>query len=327
MEEIQFLAEATVITLFGFGQHFKISVLILRRSPGRTVDALQHFVLAVAAPVGTRHLHELKDLEFAGRRHVRSAAEIDEVALTVKRNHFTRRNRFDDFRLIVFAHILEELHGGVAIHFAAFDRNVLLHEFMHTRFNRRQIFRREGTFELEVVIETVFNRRSDRHLSRREQFLHGLCHEVRRRMANDFKPFGILAGDDGHRSVSGERMGQIHELTVYFPRESRLRKPRTDRLRHVRNRHTRFILPAGSVGQRYRDHHDLLSFRLRLLPQRQDGNENLLMKKNQKKSAARGSHFLQRTKSAPPASFNRSGCLSSQKPTNDCTYCVPKKIW
>ena len=197
---------------------------------------------------------------------------------------------------------------------------------MHTRFNRRQIFRREGTFELEVVVETVFNRRSDRHLSRREQFLHGLCHEVRRRMANDFKPFGILAGDDGHRSVSGERMGQIHKLTVYLPRESRLRKPRTDRLRHVRNRHTRFILPAGSVGQRYRDHHDLLSFRLRLLPQRQDGNENLLMKKNQKKSAARGSHFLQRTKSAPPASFNRSGCLSSQKPTNDCTYCVPKKI-
>ena len=66
MKEIELFTESAVIALFGFREHFKVGVLFFFRRPGRTVDALQHFVFAVAPPVGTRDLHELKDLEFAG---------------------------------------------------------------------------------------------------------------------------------------------------------------------------------------------------------------------------------------------------------------------
>ena len=65
MEEIEFATKAAVITLFGLSEHLEISLLLILRRPGRTVDALEHFVLAVAAPVGARHLHQVMHLEAA----------------------------------------------------------------------------------------------------------------------------------------------------------------------------------------------------------------------------------------------------------------------
>ena len=50
MEEIEFLAEAAMIALFCF---FHIVFL----GPGGTVNSLQHFILAVASPVGTGKFH------------------------------------------------------------------------------------------------------------------------------------------------------------------------------------------------------------------------------------------------------------------------------
>ena len=57
MEEIEFLAEAAMIALFCFFQHMEVSSHIVFLGPGGTVNSLQHFILAVASPVGTGKLH------------------------------------------------------------------------------------------------------------------------------------------------------------------------------------------------------------------------------------------------------------------------------
>ena len=43
MEQIHFLAEFAVITLFGFFQHFQIGLKVFFVGPGRGINTLQHF--------------------------------------------------------------------------------------------------------------------------------------------------------------------------------------------------------------------------------------------------------------------------------------------
>jgi hypothetical protein len=103
VEQVEMLAEAAMVAFFSFFEHVQIGVEVFLLGPGRAVDALQLLVAVVAAPVGAGHLHQLEDLELARGRHVRAAAEVDEIAFAVERNLLVGRNRGDQFGLVLFA--------------------------------------------------------------------------------------------------------------------------------------------------------------------------------------------------------------------------------
>src|SRR5262249_6453877 len=73
-EEAQVLTQAPVVTTFGLLQVFQVGVKFLLRGESRAVDALQHRVLLVAAPVGPGHGHKLEWTDLARIFDVRSAA-------------------------------------------------------------------------------------------------------------------------------------------------------------------------------------------------------------------------------------------------------------
>ena len=249
MEKIEFLAQTAMVTLFGLGEHREIGFLIFFLCPGSTIDALQHFVLAVATPICTGHLHELEDLEFARARYVRSAAQIREVSLTVKRNNFSCRNFADNFSLVVLADALEICNGFIARQRIALERNVLFHKFLHSSFDLFEIFGREGALKLEVVVKAIFNGRSDRHFSRRVKLLDSLSHQVRSRVTNQLKSFGVLCRDDGNVGIRLNNVRQIDELVVNLAGKSSLGKAGTDRCSNVTHRERSFVLANGTVGQ------------------------------------------------------------------------------
>ena len=249
MEKIEFLAQTAMVALFGFGKHRKIGFLIFLGAPGRAVDALQHFVFAVAAPVGACHLHKLEDLKPARARNVRTAAQVGEVALTVKRNDFAGGNFADDFSLVVFADALEVVDGFVARQRVALDRNVLLHEFLHAGFDFFKIFGREGALKLEVIVKAIFDGRSDRYFGRRIELLDSLRHQVRGRVADQCERFGILRRDDGNLGILFDKVREIDELVVDLAGQSGLGKARTDRCGNIAHRKRCFVLANGTVGQ------------------------------------------------------------------------------
>jgi hypothetical protein len=90
VEEVQLLAQLAVVALFRLFQHVQVLLLVFLLGPGGAVDTLQHFVLAVAAPVGAGQLHQLEYLQLAGGRHVRAAAQVGEVAFAVQRHILIR---------------------------------------------------------------------------------------------------------------------------------------------------------------------------------------------------------------------------------------------
>jgi len=65
VEEIELLTQLAVIALLSLFQHVQVLVEIFLLRPSSAVNTLQHFILAVTAPVSTRHLHQLEDFELA----------------------------------------------------------------------------------------------------------------------------------------------------------------------------------------------------------------------------------------------------------------------
>jgi len=102
MEQIELLADFTVIALLGFFEPVQVGIELLLVGPGRTVDALQHLVVRVATPVGAGHFHQLETLaQLAGTRQMRSAADIEPVPLAIDRNLFAFRDDvLDDLDLV-----------------------------------------------------------------------------------------------------------------------------------------------------------------------------------------------------------------------------------
>src|SRR5690606_19082664 len=125
VEEVHLPAELAVIAPLGFLDPLEIGLELLRLGPRGAVDALQHLVPRIAAPVRARELRELeRQAETAGRRQVRAAAQVDEVALPVQADRLVARDRCDDLRLVVLAQAAEELDRAVALPDLADDRLV-----------------------------------------------------------------------------------------------------------------------------------------------------------------------------------------------------------
>lgn len=84
VEEVHLPAEPAMVALLGLLQAMEIGGKLLLVVPGRAIDAGQHRVVAVTAPIGAGHLHQLEGIADPARgRHVRPAAEVEPLTLPV----------------------------------------------------------------------------------------------------------------------------------------------------------------------------------------------------------------------------------------------------
>src|SRR5204862_2997330 len=89
-EQVELDTELAVIALGRLLEHHEVRIEGGLAVPRRPVDALQHRVLLVAAPVRAGDAHELEVTETPRVGHVRSATEIDEPRRVLVRAHPAR---------------------------------------------------------------------------------------------------------------------------------------------------------------------------------------------------------------------------------------------
>jgi hypothetical protein len=115
MKQIELLADLAMIALLRLLELIQVGLEILVVEPGRAVNAGEHGVVRITTPIGAGHLHQLERAKLAGIGHVGASAQVGEFALGVERQVFIRRNRLDDFRLVVLAEATEKRHCLVTI--------------------------------------------------------------------------------------------------------------------------------------------------------------------------------------------------------------------
>ena len=82
-EQVELLAQFTMVALFRFSQHVQICVQVVFLFKSRAVNTLEHLIVFIAAPVRAGNGQQLEGFDPARRFAVRSCAQIDEIALAV----------------------------------------------------------------------------------------------------------------------------------------------------------------------------------------------------------------------------------------------------
>ena len=85
-EQFELLAQHAVVAPPGLFELAQVLVEFLLGEEGRAVEPLQLLARGVAFPIGPGHREELERADGARAGHVRAAAEIDELALTIERD-------------------------------------------------------------------------------------------------------------------------------------------------------------------------------------------------------------------------------------------------
>ena len=174
VEQVQLASQFAVIALFGLFNHGQVLLQLILAGPGRAINALQHLILVIAAPVSAREFHQLEEFKFAGARHVRAPAQVFKIAFAVERNIFVGRNAGNDLGLVVLAQALEIGHRLISWQYAACHRLIFGSQLYHFLFDGGQVFRGEGALVGKIVEKPMFNYRANRDLRLGEQGLNGI---------------------------------------------------------------------------------------------------------------------------------------------------------
>ena len=178
-EQVELAAQLAVITLLRLLDLVKIRVEL---SPGRergSVDALQHGIALVAAPVRARHAQELEPADLARALGVTAAAEIGEGADRVERDRLAFGNLARDLGLVRIARETSErrlarvTRSPVISSFARMISPIPLPRAC------RDPLGRERLGAVEVVVETILDRRTDGRFGIGEEVLDGVSKHVR----------------------------------------------------------------------------------------------------------------------------------------------------
>src|SRR3977135_2841702 len=117
MEQVHLAAQAAVVTLLGLLELVEIRLAVLLAGPRRSVDALEHGLGRIPAPIGAGDLQELEALAHLPRRgHMRPAAEIEPLPLRVDSDLVPFGDGVDQLELEGFALLLEKLLCLLPVH-------------------------------------------------------------------------------------------------------------------------------------------------------------------------------------------------------------------
>ena len=168
-----------MVALLSLFDLLEIAVEFFLLGEGGAVNARQHRIFGIAAPVGAGHLHELESIsDFSDRRHVRAAAKIEPVALFVDFDLLVGRNGIDELDLEGLTHVAESLLRLLARPGFLCERFVARDDLAHLLFDDRQIFQRERLVASKVVIKSVFDDRPDGDLCAGPKILHRFSEHV-----------------------------------------------------------------------------------------------------------------------------------------------------
>ena len=196
VKQIELAAELAMVALLGFLDLLQVCVEVFLLRKRRAVDARQHRIVGIAAPIGARDLHQLERIaDLAGRTHMRAAAQIEPVTLEVDLDRLVAGNGVDQFDLEGLALVAEHLLCLLARPDFFRERLIARDDLAHLLFDGGKIFRRERLVAKEVVIKAVLDHRADRDLCARPQRLHGFGEHMRGVMPDQLQRSGIVAVD------------------------------------------------------------------------------------------------------------------------------------
>ena len=189
-EQFHFLADLSVVTLFGLFQLFQMCFQFLCGREADTIDTLHYVVVGIALPVYAGVFYQFEVLAQLGVVYVRSTAQIGEITLIV----YSDVAVFQIADQIQLVHIiLEHFHGFCLGNFSSVDFLAFLTDLLHLFFDGGNHFIIDYIVaEIDIIIESFLYHRSYPEFCMRIQMLDSLCHDMGTGMIQSCQSFVFL---------------------------------------------------------------------------------------------------------------------------------------
>ena len=122
-----------------------------------------------------RKAQQLELLDFARRRNVNTAAQIEEFALLIDRYRLAFRNRIKQFQFQIIADFGKQGSGFLSADFFSYDRQIFPDDFSFPSQSSEGL-PESALLQIHVVVEAVFDNRADPELHVFIQALDRLGH-------------------------------------------------------------------------------------------------------------------------------------------------------
>ena len=153
---------------------------------------------------------------------MRTAAEVEPIALLVDLQILVSGNCIDEFNLEGLAMRLEPGLGLVACPDFLGERFVAGDDLGHFFFDRGEILRRKRLRPIEIVIKAVLDHRPNRDLSAGKERLHRLGEDMRGIMADEFECSWIVAGHELDSGIARQGIGEVVQGAIERHRDGPL---------------------------------------------------------------------------------------------------------
>ena len=210
-KDLQLAPQLAVVALLGFLQLVQVLVQLLLVAPGRAIDALEHGVRLIPAPIRARHAHQLEAVRRNLPRmfHMRPATQILKRILLIGADHHLGLDLVailihaafgqpvNQFQLIGL--IMEDRARLVRRHLAIGKLVPPADDLAHALLDLLQVFGREAArlavgllAQVKVIVKAGVNGRPDGDLGLRVQLQHRLGHHMRGAVPDAIEPFLLL---------------------------------------------------------------------------------------------------------------------------------------
>ena len=168
-------------------------------------------------------------------------AQVGKIPLAVKADVLPLACMLvNELQLVVLpSHFFLGLVGG---QLETLQRDILLDDFFNLCLDLGQVFRREGLFHVEVVIEPIINGGADGKLCAGVQPANRLRHDVGAGVPIGFLALFRVKGEDLQRTILSNRGTQVTDLAVHPGAAGRLIEPHADRPGNLRSSDALFKL-------------------------------------------------------------------------------------
>ena len=213
-EEIELAAESAMVALLSLLDVMEVQFEVFLREERCAVDARQHRAGRVATPVGTGEMRQLEGLDRARVLQVGTAAEVREVVLRVRRQWLVDREIVDQLDLVLLVLIDEALTHRVAVDRRAFEGVLLLEDATHLVLEPHEVGLTNLLGKVEVVIEAVVDRRTNRDLDAREDVAGGFGQDMGCGVPQDRQCLFVTDAQDLDGYTVRQWQSQILDLAV-----------------------------------------------------------------------------------------------------------------
>ena len=205
--------------------------------------------MLVATPVGAGEVDELYSLDGAEVDEVRTTAEVGETAAVVERDGAVLEvlNKLD---LIDLFAVTKDLESLSLRHFTTGDGSLGLNELHHFLLDLGEVLAGDLVFaEVDVVIETVLDGRSDTEFYAGVEFLQSRSKKVGGGVPEGMLALFVVPGKELNCCILVDRTIEFYYLVVDFSREDVAGQTFADAFSDVEGRYAGFILADGAVGE------------------------------------------------------------------------------